>query len=473
MAVVGSGLGTGLAWVAGLITNAVYQRRFETTLVFSFLTPQVVATGALLSLGLGVVVGALALAPAGARQSPESLEAGRVRFAWALRNLLRHPVRTALVVAGIAVAAALLLDMVMLSGGMERSFSRMLLSRGFQIRLSPKGTLPFDTEATIPGISAIVDSLRADPDVDAAGAVVGTSVYATLGDSVLTLVGYGIDPRGQGLYELDRGADLAPGDSLGLLLGETVAERTGWRVGDTVALAGRLDPGIARAGVERSLVVRGVVRWLYDARDQRSVGAIVPVMQRFGRLTDRDAGSAVMVRVRDGAPVDPVAARIARRFPRVEVNSVAALVAQFRSRLVYFQQLSLILATISLVVAVLLVGTILTITINERLGEVAVLRAIGVTRARVVQSVMAEGALVTLVGTGLGLALGLVTARYLDAILTSFPGLPAAISFFVPDSWGLARAALAVAGAGIVAGVYPAWLAASTPIAATLRAEAE
>jgi putative ABC transport system permease protein len=60
VAVVGSGLGTGLAWVAGLITNAVYQRRFETTLVFSFLTPQVVATGALLSLGLGVIVGALA-----------------------------------------------------------------------------------------------------------------------------------------------------------------------------------------------------------------------------------------------------------------------------------------------------------------------------------------------------------------------------------------------------------------------------
>jgi len=396
-----------------------------------------------------------------------------MRFAWALRSLIRHPVRSTLVVAGIAVAAALLLDMVMLSGGMERSFSRMLLSRGFQIRLSPKGTLPFDTEATIAGAGAIVADLRADPDVVAAGAVVGTSVYATIGDSALTLVGYGIDPRGQGLYQVDRGADLAPGDTIGLLLGNTAAERTGWHLGDTVALAGRLDPGVARAAEERRFVVRGVVHWLYDARDQRSVGALVPVMQRLARLSDRDGASAVMVRVRDGAPVDSVAARIARRFPAVEVNSVEALVAQFRTRLVYFHQLSLILATISLVVAVLLVGTILTITINERLGEVAVLRAIGVTRARVVQSVMAEGALVTLVGTGLGLGLGLVTARYLDAILTSFPGLPAAISFFVPDGPGLVRAAVAVATAGILASAYPAWLAAATPIAATLRAEAE
>ena len=396
-----------------------------------------------------------------------------MRLAWAVRNLGRHPLRTALVVLGIAVASALLLDMVMLSGGMERSFSRMLRSRGFQIRLSPKGTLPFDTEATIAGIGPLVEALRRDPDIAAAGAVVGTPVYATVGDSALTLVGYGIDPRGQGLYELERGRELEPGDTVGLLLGRTAAERTGWAIGDTVGLAGRLDPGTARPLVERSFVVRGIVHWLYDARDQRSVGAVVPVMQRLGRLTDRDAGSAIMVKVREDRAVDAVAARIERRFPAVEVNSIATLVAQFRNRLVYFHQLALILATISLVVAVLLVGTILTITINERLGEIAVLRAIGVTRFRVVQSVMAEGALLTLVGTGIGLGIGLVTARYLDAILTSFPGLPAAISFFVPEGRSLARAAAAVAVAGIAAGAYPAWLAATTPIALTLRSEAE
>ncbi len=40
----------------------------------------------------------------------------------------------------------------------------------------------------------------------------------------------------------------------------------------------------------------------------------------------------------------------------------------------------------------------------------------------------------------------LVTARYLDRILTSFPGLPAAISFFVPEAHGdLAVAALVLA----------------------------
>lgn len=394
---------------------------------------------------------------------------------WALvfRSLFRHPVRTTLVVLGIAVAAALLLDMVMLSGGMERSFSRMLLSRGFQIRLSPKGTLPFDTEAVIPDVTPLLDRLHQDPDVAAAGPVVAASLHVRVRDSLVTLVGYGIDPAGQGLYEVSAGADLGPQDTTGLLISAPVAERTGWAVGDSITLLGRLDPQSARAGVERRLEIRGVVRWLYDARGQRSVGANFRVMQQLGRTPGRDVASMVMVKIRSDAAVDRAAARIGAMHPAIEVNSVAALVRQFRSRLVYFQQLSLILATISLVVGVLLVGTILTITVNERAGEFAVLRAIGLRRRRIVSLVMTEGALLTVTGAALGTGLGLVAARYLDRILTAFPGLPAAISFFVAAPDTTARAAVVMLVAGVAAAGYPAWLAARAPIAETLRADAE
>ena len=55
---------------------------------------------------------------------------------------------------GVAIAAAMLLDMVMLATGMRESFRELLLSRGFELRLAPKGTLPFDTDATIPGVRA-------------------------------------------------------------------------------------------------------------------------------------------------------------------------------------------------------------------------------------------------------------------------------------------------------------------------------
>jgi putative ABC transport system permease protein len=394
-----------------------------------------------------------------------------MRALWGVRNLSRHPLRTALSLAGIAVASAMLLDMVMLSGGLERSFERLLLGRGYQIRLSPKGTLPLDTEATVSGAVRLIDDVRGDPAVAAAGGVLGGTLYARSGDSLVTFVGYGIDPTAQALYEVTAGRDLGPHDTLGVLLSEEAAAALRVAPGGLVRMLGGLDPQLAGSGTEQVLVVRAIVRWLYDFRGQRSAGLVLPLMQRLTR-GGQDRVSVVMVRVRRDADVPAVAARLAAAHPRIQVNSVADLVRQVRERLVYFRQLSYILGSVSLTVTVLLVATLLAITVNERLGEIATLRALGVSRATVVAQVMTEGGALTAFGAGLGVVLGLLTAQRLDAILTSFPGLPAAISFFVPEPRTLAIAVALLLIAGGLAGVYPAWRAARAPIAATLRAEA-
>jgi putative ABC transport system permease protein len=392
---------------------------------------------------------------------------------WGVRSLRRHPLRTGLSLAGIAVAAAMLLDMVMLSGGIDQSFGEMLLQRGYQIRITPKGTLPFDTEAALPDARALVGELRADPAVAAAGAILGTAVYGRTADSLVTLFGYGVQPESQGIYRVTAGADLAPGDTTGVLLSAPAAAALGVaRVGDTVVLAGRLDPQIASAGTDRALVVRGMVEWLYDYRGQPSVGTVLPVMQQLARQQVPDPASLVLVRAQTDTAVAALADRIRARHPSLEVNSVAELVVQARRRLAYFTQLSHVLGALSLVVTVLLIGTLLTITVNERLGEIATLRAIGIARATVVRQVLAEGVALTVIGSALGILLGLATARYLDAILTSFPGLPATFSFFVPRADTLTRAAVALLVTGSLAGLYPAWLASRASIAATLRAEA-
>jgi len=389
-----------------------------------------------------------------------------------LRNLTRHPVRNGLALAGIAVTTAMLLNMVLLAGGMERSFAQLLLGRGYQIRLSPKGTLPFDTEATIPGIGRIRAAIAQDPAVGSVAPLAGSSLYGRRADSLVTLFGYGIDPAHQALYRLERGADLLPGDTTGLLLSEPAAQLLGATIGDTVTLVSRLDPQVVVAGSTRRLVARGVVRWLYDYKGQPSIGTALPVLQDLAGFRAEDRGSAIVVRVNQDEEVEPTTARLRAAFPRLEVNSVADLLVHFRERLVYFRQLSFILGSISLVVTVLLVATLMTITVNERRGEIATLRAIGMSRGRVIRGVMLEGAAMTLIGGALGALLGTATAHYLDQILTSFPGLPAAISFFVPHTASLVVAGLVLTMAGVLAGVYPAWLAARAPIATTLRTEA-
>jgi putative ABC transport system permease protein len=393
-------------------------------------------------------------------------------FGLSMRSLARHPLRTALSIVGIAISAAMLLDMVMLSGGIEKSFAELLLARGYQIRVTPKGTLPFDTEATLSDASETVETLRDNPAVESAGAILGTSLYARRRDTLVTLFGYGVQPEAQPLYQLMRGHDLTPTDTLGALLSEPAAELLAAGIGDTVTLVGRLDPQVARAAVGRRLVVRGLVQWVYDYRGQPSIGTVLPVMQQLSSRAGEDRASLIMIKTRDDSEAPAVALRLRQQFPRLEIYSVADLVDVFKRRLVYFRQLSYILGTVSLIVTVLLITTLLTITVNERLGEIVTLRAIGISRKTVVRQVLFEGIALTVVGAALGILLGLVTARYLDSILTSFPGLPAAFSFFVPRRENLTTAALVLLLTGTLAGLYPAWLAARAPIAATLRAEA-
>jgi putative ABC transport system permease protein len=390
---------------------------------------------------------------------------------WGVRGLRRHPLRAALSLAGIAVATAMLLAMVMLSGGLARSFEDLLLLRGYQIRLPPRGTLPFDTEATLGDAPDLLARVRADPGVASAAPVLGATVYARQADSLGALVGYGIDPAEQGLYQLERGSDLTRGDTTGVLLSAPAADALGLGPGDSIRLAGQLDPQIASAAVDRVLTVRGIVRFLYDYQGQRSVATVLPLMQRLSHRSG-DPVSLVLVKARTDSAVASVAARLTAELPEVQVSSVGQLVEQFRHRMLYFRQLAYILGTMSLIVTVLLVATLLTINVSERLGEIATLRAIGISRRTVVNQVMTEGAVLTIIGGGFGIVLGLATARYLDSILTDFPGLPASFSFFVPRADALIIAGVVVLVTGVVAGLYPAWLAARAPIAATLRAEA-
>ncbi|MEP6589856.1 MAG: FtsX-like permease family protein [Gemmatimonadota bacterium] len=395
-----------------------------------------------------------------------------MNWLWAVRDVLRHPVRSLLALVGIAVASALLLDMVLLSGGIERSFEKLLLSRGYQVRVSPKGTLPFDTEASFGDATTTLARIRATSGVVQAGPILGASLFARLPAGLTPLVAYGIDPTAQGIYVVEEGGDLAPNDSSHVLLGAPAAKRLHAGLGDTITLVGRLDPQIAAPAQSRLLVVRGIVHFLYDARDQPSIALSWSVVQSIQGHRATDRASVMLVRVADGADTGTVVRQLRHDFPALGINTVGDLVAKFRERLAYFRQLSLILGSIALVVTVLLVSTLLAITVNERLGEIATLRAIGVSRMAIVRQVVVQGMALVLPGGVLGIALGLITARWLDAILTSFPGLPAAISFFVAEPRQLAVAAVTLLLTGLGAGLLPAWQAANAPIAATLRSDA-
>src|SRR3954463_4541587 len=128
-----------------------------------------------------------------------------LRLAWA--TLSRHLSRTLLATLGVAVSAAMLLDMVMLSSGMRASLQDLLLSRGFQLRLAPKGTLPFDTDATIPDASQVTATLRTVPGVETISPVLGAQLPVTVGNRTISATALGVDPAVQGDYEITHGRE--------------------------------------------------------------------------------------------------------------------------------------------------------------------------------------------------------------------------------------------------------------------------
>ena len=388
----------------------------------------------------------------------------------AFRSLLRHRARTALAVLGVAIAAAMLLDMVMLSSGLRESFAQLLTSRGFQLRLAPRGTLPFDTEATIARGTSIADRIAAHPEVDAVSPVLGASLHLMSGQAAMTTFGLGVLPEVQGDYELIRGQDIERGT--GLVANADFLRLAGVAVGDTVRLAAGYNPLLRTASGEKRLVIRGEARFLYLSAEQAAVALPLRTLQEMTGAAAEDRVSLLMVRARPNAAIDSLDTWIERTAPTVNAISTREALASVDQRLSYFRQIAFILGAVSLVVGFLLVTTLVTVSVNERAGEIAVLRAIGISRGHVVQQIVIEGIVISVAGAAIGLVLGLVTARYLNAILSSFPGLPAAIDFFYFQPSAVWRALGLLVAAGILAGIYPAWRASSLGIARTLREEA-
>jgi putative ABC transport system permease protein len=386
-----------------------------------------------------------------------------------IRALFRRRTRTLLALGGIAVSAALLLDMTMMASGLTRSFGDLIGARGFALRVAPRGTLPFDSEAGIREAERVATAIAQVPGVRVVAPILGAQLYRVedgeISEPIFTT---GLVASSQFLYELIDGRDAAAGE---VVVSGPLAEGFGIGVGDTLRLAAELDLSLGRPRETRLYRISGVADFLYDYAGQRSIAMPLDEVQLLTRRPDQV--SLFGVATAEGVGDDAVAAAIQDAVPEVSVYSTREMMVEMDRRLVYFRQLAAILGSVALVVTALLVSTIITIGVRERFGEIATLRAIGVRRGRLLLGIMAEGLTLAAIGCLLGLPLGVWVAQHLDRILLTFPGIPANVSFFVWDAPRVALALGLVVATGAVAGLVPGWQAVRTPLSRVLREEAE
>jgi ABC-type lipoprotein release transport system permease subunit len=387
---------------------------------------------------------------------------------FAVRSLVRQPGRSSLGILGVAAVGALLFDMLLLSRGLVVSFRDLLDSLGFDVRVTatdspiPGGvrlkgaTAAARDIAKVPSVAEVVPMRTADAEVVLPG-------HSNVG---LTLTA--IDVTSRQPWTLMTGSPLAQSQPPSLIVNQTLLARIGLPLGSQVSV--RVVCDRARAvPVPHPFRIAGLAEFPFDDEAQAS-GVMLRSALRDSCAEQGDEADMLLVASRDGASAAVSGIRAAR--PDLVPITNEQIVARMQARdFTYFRQISSVLSAITLVFGFLLITVLLTVSVNQRLAEIAALRALGFSARRTALDVLAQGAMLVGLGGLLALPLGLALSIWLDRILKTMPGIPIAMHFFVFEPRALITHAVLLVFTTVLAAAYPMWLVARLPIAATLRNE--
>ena len=242
-------------------------------------------------------------------------------------------------------------------------------------------------------------------------------------------------------------------DRRGAIVGESLAKRHGWKVGDTIPLQATIFP--TNGSNDWSFTLRGIYK-VDDPKLKGQENVLFFHWKYFDEANDYVKGRLgwFIVQPRDGN----VANRVALAIDRLSENSDHETKTQ--SEAAFNQSFAKQFADIGLIVTaimgavfftlLLLTGNTMAQAVRERIPELAVLKTIGFSNASVLWLVLAESVLLVVLGGALGLALAAALVPVVSAGsggMLQLPGLQ-------PQTWamGLGMAALI----GVVVGLLPA-----------------
>lgn len=272
----------------------------------------------------------------------------------------------------------------------------------------------------------------------------------------------------------------AAGD--GIVMGDRLARNLGVRVGDSITFVAPETTPTPVGNVPRMKAYRIAATFDIGMYEYDSALAFVPLeaAQIFFRLTDRV--SAIELVVID--PEQPDAQRLAvmRTVPNLRVFDWRDSHTQFFNALEVERNVMFLILTLIILVAALNVISGLIMLVKEKRGAIAIMRTMGASRGMILRIFFIAGASVGVIGTVLGVALGLTFALNIETLRQWIEGatgakLFAAEIYFLstlPAKVEFNEVAL-VAGMALVlsflATLYPSWRAARTDPVEVLRSE--
>lgn len=383
---------------------------------------------------------------------------------------------------GIALGVAALIIVLSVMNGFQKEVRDRMLSVVSHIEIFASGG------AALPDVARTLAEVKRQPEVIGAAPFVSAQALLARGEDMKGVLVRGIDPALE-----PQVTDLSTAlkdpvltrltvGSFGVVLGAELARSLDVRVGDPVTLvapSGQVTP----AGVVPRLKQMTVVG-LFDSGHYEYDSTLALLhLDDAARIFRLEGPTGVRLKLRDLHSAREVAAALqttlsdslyVRDWTRQNRTWFAAV--QLEKRMMF-----IILTLIVAVAAFNLVST-LVMTVTDKRADIAILRTLGASPRSIMGIFVVQGAMVGVIGTLAGLALGLGVAFNIDVIVPALERLFQA-SFLPKDIYLISRmpsdpqqtdivpVAVISLVLAFLATIYPSWRASQVNPAEALRYE--
>jgi putative ABC transport system permease protein len=363
-------------------------------------------------------------------------------------NAMRNPRRTASTAAALMIGLGLVTFVAVFAASLKASASAILdQTVKADFILNGRQFQPFSPHLARE-LAASPEFHAVSPFRQAAAKVAGGLTFPT-----------GVDPSTIAdvtNIRMRAGSVASLSDPSTILVSQGAAESHRWRVGDTITVL------FARTGTQL-FAIGGVFATNQLLNDY--VMSLDAYDRNFAQLLD----TAVFVKVAPGTPLPRARAtldRLTKQFPNVEVHDQAQFKQQSVDQVNQVLAIVFVLLLLAIVISLFGIVNTLSLSIYERVHEIGLLRAVGMTRSQVRRMIRAEAVIIAVLGAVLGLGIGVLFGWAMQRALADL-GVG---TLAVPFAQLLAFLVLA-AIAGVVAAVWPARRAARLDVLSAIAYE--
>jgi putative ABC transport system permease protein len=160
--------------------------------------------------------------------------------------------------------------------------------------------------------------------------------------------------------------------------------------------------------------------------------------------------SYILVKLKDGADVDAVAAKINETLPGNKINLTRDLISDAQDRIPALKTFLRVLVGLGAFVSTIFVLLSMYTTITERRKEIGILKSLGASKSFIISVIEGEAFFIGVLGVTLGFTISVVSSYIIQA---SFD-----LQFEFSRGWALTAILIALGGS-LIGALYPAWRA--------------